>query len=190
MQGLNTVKDVEREVAKRMDKAFEAVQREFKSVHAGSASTSLVEHVMVNYYGQPTALKGLASISTPDHKTIVIQPWDSNVLDEIVKAIQATDVGATPVNEGKSIRMQMPQLTADKRQELTKQVKRAAEEGRISVRGCRHEAIEVVKKLEKEKKVSEDESRTSQKHIQKITDDHTKKIDDFLKVKETELQTV
>src|SRR3989338_8091128 len=99
MQGLNTVKDVEREVARRMDKAFEAVQREFKSVHAGTASTSLVEHIMVSYYGQPTALKGLASISTPDHKTIVVQPWDANVLDDIVKAIQAADVGATPVND-------------------------------------------------------------------------------------------
>ncbi|MBI4431501.1 MAG: ribosome recycling factor [Candidatus Omnitrophica bacterium] len=190
MQTLKTTRDIEKEVAKRMDKSIEAVQREFKSVHAGTASTTLVDHVTVSYYGQPTPIKGLASVSTPDHKTIIIQPWDVNVLEEIVKSLQSADLGTNPVNDGKCIRIQMPQLTAEKRQELTKQVRRAAEEGRISVRNCRHEAIEAVKKLEKEKKVSEDDSRMSQKHIQKITDDHTKKIDDTLKGKETELQTV
>ena len=190
MQALTSIKDIERELAKRMDKSIEAVQREFKSVHAGTASTSLVEHVMVNYYGQPTPLKGLASISTPDHKTIIIQPWDANVLEEIVKALQASDTGVNPLNDGKSVRIQMTQLTAEKRQELTKQIRRMAEDGKISVRNGRHEAIEAVKKLEKEKKASEDDSRMSQKHIQKITDDHTKKVDDLLKVKESELQTV
>lgn len=190
MLTLNSVKEVEREIGKRMDKALEAVQREFHTVRGGRASSMLVEGVIVDYYGKPTPIKGLASISTPDSKTIAIQPWDVSILAQVEAAIRNSDLGVSPVNDGKAIRLQMPQITEEKRQELTKVVRKMAEDGKISLRNSRHEAIEAVKRLEKNKQISEDESRTSQKHIQKLTDDHVKKIDDLLKAKETEFKAV
>jgi len=190
MLALNSMKDIEREVAKRMDKSLEAVQREFKAIRTGRASTALVEAILVSYYGNPTPMKGVASLSTPDPKTIAIQPWDPSVIGDIEKAIQESDLGVQPIVDGKVVRIQVPQMTEERRMELTKTARKMAEEGKISIRAGRHEAIEAAKRLEKNKQISEDESHAGQKRIQKLTDEHTKKVDEFLKAKESELGSI
>ena len=169
MEG-NDPKKIIEEVKKKMSKAVEVTKKEFQNIRTGRASIALVEGIQVDYYNTPTPLKGLANISTPDAKTIAIHPWDPSVINEIERAILKSGLGLTPINDGKIVRMQIPPLTAERREELTKLVKKVAEEGRVSVRNARHEAIEYVKKLEKAKTMPEDISHTSQKEIQKVTD--------------------
>ncbi len=178
------------ETKKKMNRVLEATRKEFQNIRTGRASMALVEGLQVDYYNTPTPLKGLGSISTPDPKTIMIQPWDPSIIAEIDKAILKSDLGLTPINDGKVIRMQIPPLTEERRQELSKVVKRVAEEGRVSIRNVRHEAIEQIKRLEKSKGVPEDVSHTSQKEIQKITDRFIAQIDEALKHKETEIHTI
>jgi len=177
-------------VKTKMQKALEATTREFRNLRTGRASTALVEGVMVDYYNTPTQLKGLANISTPDPKTIAITPWDITVIGEIEKAFQKSDLGLTPVNDGKVIRIQIPSLTTERRSELTRLVKKVAEEGRISIRNVRHEGIDQIKKLEKDKAIPEDKSFAVQKEIQKVTDSFVGQVDEALKHKEVEIHQV
>lgn len=184
------VKKISEEMKKKMGKAVDATRREFQNIRTGRASIALVEGVQVDYYNTPTPLKGLANISTPDPKTIAIHPWDPSVIGDIEKSILKSGLGLTPMNDGKIIRMQIPPLTEERRDELSKLVKKVAEEGRVSVRNARHDGIEQVKKLEKAKSIPEDAARSAQKEIQKITDDFVGQVDEALKKKEAEIHEI
>lgn len=186
---MDTKKIVE-ETKKKMMKAVEVTKKEFQNIRTGRASTTLVEGVLVDYYNTPTPLKGVANISTPDAKTISIQPWDASIIGEIERAILKSGLGLTPINDGKIVRMQIPSLTDERREELSRLVKKVAEEGRVSVRNARHEAIEAVKKMEKAKQVPEDISHNTQKEIQKVTDGFVAQVDEALKHKETEIHAI
>ncbi len=175
---------------KMMTKGLDATKKEFQNIRTGRASIALVEGVQADYYNTPTPLKGLASISTPDPKTIMIQPWDPSLVGEIEKAILKSGLGLTPMNDGRVIRLQIPSLTSERREELTKLVRKVAEEGRVSIRNARHEAIELVKKLEKSKTIPEDISHSAQKEIQKLTDGFITQIDEALKHKESEIHAI
>lgn len=175
---------------RKMDKSLASTRKEFQDLRTGRASIALVEGVHVDYYNTPTPLKGLATISTPDAKTIQIQPWDVSILGEIEKSILKSGLGLTPINDGKIIRLQIPSLTEERRAELAKLVRKVAEEGRVSIRNIRHEAIEAVKGLEKKKVISEDESHHGQKEIQKLTDRFTAEVDQAVTKKESEIKTI
>lgn len=181
------VKKIVEETKKKMLKGLEATKKEFQSIRTGRASAALLEGISVDYYNTPTPLKGLANISTPDAKTIAVQPWDATAIGEIERAILKSGLGLTPINDGKVVRIQMPALTDERREELTKLVRKAAEEGRVSIRTARHEGIEIVKKSEKAKLVPEDISHNTQKEIQKVTDASIAQLDEALKQKETEI---
>lgn len=183
-------KEVVKQMRLKMEKTLDSTKKEFQSLRTGRAAVSLVENIMVDYYGTMTPMKQMAAISTPDAKTLAITPWDATGLAEIEKAIMKSEVGLTPMNDGKIIRITVPQLTDERRADLTKMVKKAAEEGRVAIRASRHESIEIIKKGEKAKEISEDESRSVQKDIQKVTDEFTAKIDEASKQKEAELHEI
>src|SRR3989338_133110 len=174
---MNNAKDVMHDVESKMKKTVEAVRREFSTIRTGHASTALVEGVRVDYYGQEEPLRQLAGISTPDAKPILIQPWDPKSVGDIEKAILKSDVGITPTNDGKVIRLRVPPLTLERREELIKIVKKMEEDGKASLRSARHAAIEMIDKLEKEKKITEDEKFKGHKDIQSLTDKYSKEID-------------
>ncbi|WP_413167235.1 ribosome recycling factor [Capilliphycus salinus ALCB114379] len=178
------------EVESSMKKAVESTQRSFNTIRTGRANTSLLDRVMVEYYGSPTPLKSLATINTPDASTITIQPFDPKTVDLIEKAISLSDVGLTPNNDGSIIRLNIPPLTSERRQEFVKLASKYAEEGKVSVRNVRRDAVDSVRKQEKNKDISEDEARDLQDQIQKLTDKYTAKIDDLLEAKEKDIQTV
>lgn len=190
MQTLTSTKSILDEASQRMQKALEATRNEFHNLRTGRASIAIVENVQVDCYGTLSPLKSVASLATPDSKTIVIQPWDPSVVGAIEKSILKADLGLTPTNDGKVIRVKIPSLTEERRRELDKLIRKVAEEGRVSIRNVRHEAMEAVKRLEKGKTVSEDESRGSQKKIQDLTDKFTKLVDEALIKKEQELKEV
>jgi ribosome recycling factor len=172
----------------KMKKTVEATQREFSTIRTGRASSSLVEGIKVDYYGASTPLRQLAAISTPDAKLIVIQPWDKNILGEVERSIMKSEIGITPTNDGKVIRLSVPPLTAERRGELDKILKKIAEDGRVSIRTSRHVAVENARKLEKDKVIAEDERFKAQDDIQKLTDKYIKEIDNLLAAKEREIQ--
>ena len=178
------------ETQKKMSKSSEMTKKEFQNIRTGRASIALVEGIQVDYYNTPTPLKGLANITTPDPKTIAIQPWDPSVINDIERAILKSELGLTPINDGKIVRMQIPSLTEERREELSRLVKKVAEEGRVAIRNARHEGIEQVKKLEKSKVIPEDRSHASQKDIQKITDKFIAQVDEALKHKEAEIHAI
>lgn len=184
------VKKITEETKRKMQKGLDSTKKEFQNIRTGRASIALVEGIQVNYYNTPTPIKNLGTISTPDPKTIAIQPWDITAVGEIEKAILKSDLGLTPINDGKVVRIQIPPLTEERRNELTKVIRKVAEEGRISIRNSRHEAIEQVKKLEKAKTIPEDMSHTAQKEVQKATDQFIAQIDEALKHKETEIHAI
>ena len=183
-------KKVVEETKKKMTKALEATKKEFQNIRTGRASIALVEGILVDYYNTPTPLKGVANISTPDPKTISIQPWDPTIISEIERSIMKSGLGLTPINDGKIVRMQIPPLTDERREELTKIIKKVAEEGRVSVRNARHEGIEQIKKMEKGKLIPEDISHASQKDVQKITDTFIAQVEESFKHKETEIHAI
>ena len=187
MQTAASGKEAINEMNQKMDKSVQAIQRELSNLRTGRASTHLVENIQVNFYNTPTPLKQVATLSTPDPKSIAIAPWDVSQLKHIESAIQKSDLGLMPTNDGKIVRIQLPPLTVERRAELVKVGKRIAEEGRVSVRTARHEAVEKIKKLEKDKVVTEDDSRKHQKDVQTVTDEHVKKIDEMLATKEKEI---
>ena len=169
-----------------MEKAVEAVEKRFTTVRAGRANPSILDGVMVNYYGVDTPLKQLATVSVPEARMILVKPFDKSCLHNIEKGIFEADLGLTPGNDGESIRIVIPALTEDRRKELTKQVKAISEDGKVSIRNIRREAIE---DLEKEK-LPEDEQKALEKDIQDLVNEYNKKIDEMLKVKEEELLSV
>ena len=172
----------------KMQTALDALKHQFSTIRTGRAHPSLVESVKVDYYGTKTPIKQLASISTPEPRLIVIQPWDKASMEMIEKAIMTSDVGITPVNDGKLIRLSMPQLTQERRDELIKVLHRIAEEGKVSIRNTRHHAIEEAAKLEKENKMTEDDKFDTKDKIQKITSEFSKKIDSIFAEKEKEIK--
>ena len=182
-----TVKEILYDTETKMKKTVEATQREFSTIRTGRASGAILDSVKVDYYGAPTPLKQLAAVSTPEARLIVIQPWDKAVMPEIEKAILKSDIGITPTNDGKVIRLSMPPLTQERRQELDKVLKKIAEDGHVSVRSTRHAAIENVRKSEKDKVITEDEKFKTQDDIQKLTDKYIKEIDNTLAAKEKEV---
>ena len=186
----HSVKDILRDAEERMKKSAEVLAHEFSTVRTGRATPSLVDGIKVDYFGTPTPLKSLAAISTPDAKLIVIQPWDASVCGDIEKAILKSELGITPVNDGKLIRLQVPDLSKERRIELAKVVKKMAEDGRISVRNVRHAAIEHIKKIEKDKIITEDEKFTGQDAIQKLTDKYIAKVEELLVAKEKEITEI
>ncbi len=170
-----------------MNTALEALAREFATVRTGRASTAILDAVRVDYYGTPTPISQMASLSTPDARTLVIQPWEAGQLKEIEKAITKADLGVTPANDGKVIRLTMPTPTEERRTQLGKTISKMAEDARVAVRNIRREANDKLKALAKDKKVAEDEERRGHDQIQKTTDRFIAKIDETLKKKEQEI---
>ena len=173
-----------------MQKTIEATQRSFNTIRTGRANSSLLDRVSVEYYGAPTPLKSLASINTPDSSTITIQPFDRGSLNLIEKAISLSDIGLTPNNDGSVIRLNIPQLTTERRKELVKIAAKYAEEGRVAVRNIRRDAVDSIRKQEKNSEISEDEGRDLQEKIQKLTDKYVAKVDELLAEKEKDITTV
>ena len=190
MNDITDLKKLAEETKRRMTKSVESTKKEFQNIRTGRASIALVEGISANYYNTPTPIKNLGTISTPDAKTIQIQPWDITAVAEIEKAILKSDLGLTPINDGKILRIQIPALTEERRNDLTKVVRKTAEEGRISIRNARHEAIEHVKKLEKATTIPEDLSHGTQKEVQKITDQLIAQVDEALTHKEKEIHSI
>ncbi len=182
-----TTKEVLHNTEEKMKKALESMTREFSEIRTGRASPTLVEGLHVDYYGTPTLLKQLASISAPDAHLIVIQPWDPKAITEIEKAILKSNLGINPSNDGKVIRLAIPQLSKERRQELAKVVHTMSEEGRVSLRTIRREAKEALEKLEKDKAISEDDKFRGIDELQKHIDKYTAKVDEILKSKEKEI---
>jgi ribosome recycling factor len=178
------------EVKDQMQKTIEATQKSFNTIRTGRANTALLDRIMVDYYGSETPLKSLANISTPDSTTIMIQPYDKGSMAQIEKAISMSDLGLTPNNDGVVIRLNIPPLTSDRRQELVKLAGKLAEEGKVAIRNIRRDAIDAVRKQEKSHEISEDEARNTQDDIQKLTDQFTAKIEELLTAKEEDIKTV
>ncbi len=174
----------------KMKKAEEITLQELSRIRGGRAQTGIVEGIKVDYYGTPTPLKQLAGITTPDPRTIAIQPWDPSAISEIEKAILKAELGMTPQNDGKLVRLNIPALTKERREEMAKLARKVAEEGRVSIRAIRRDENETVKKVEKEGAITEDESRKAQEQIQKLTDRFIEEIDKHLRQKESEIQQV
>ena len=189
-QTLNDTKAVLDHAEHGMQKALEAIRHEFQSIRTGRASIALVEGIHVDCYNSSMPLKGVASITTPDAKTVLIQPWDPSILSAIERAISTSGLGLVPNNDGRTIRIQIPPLTQERRAELDRLLRKVAEEGRVSVRNIRHESNEAVKKLERAKTIGEDISKVTQKKIQDFTDKYIKLIDEALGKKEHEIQEV
>jgi ribosome recycling factor len=184
-----TIKEIIHDTEQKMRKTVEATQRELSTIRTGRASGAIVEGIRVSYYGAETPLKQLASITTPDARLIVIQPWDKAVLGEVEKSILKSDIGITPVNDGKAVRLTIPPLTNERRAELDKIVKKIAEDGRVSLRTARHAGLEHARRLEKDKLIAEDDRFKAQDDIQKLTDKYIKEIDGILAAKEKEIQS-
>jgi len=178
------------EAESTMQKTVEATQRAFNTIRTGRANASLLDKVMVDYYGSPTPLKSLANTSTPDATTILIQPYDRSSLSLIEKAISLSDVGLTPSNDGSIIRLNIPPLTSDRRKELVKIAAKYGEEGRVAIRNIRRDTLDTIRKQEKSAEISEDESRDQQDKLQKLTNKYTARIDELLAEKEKDITTV
>jgi len=178
------------DVEARMQKAVEATQHNFNSVRTGRANASLLDRITVEYYGAETHLKALANISSPDATTLMIQPFDRSTMRAIEKAISESDIGLTPNNDGSSIRLNIPPLTTDRRKELVKMVAKLAEEGKVAVRNIRRDAIDSLRKLEKAKEISEDDSKSQQEQVDKLTEKFVKTIDKVTAEKEKEISTI
>ena len=173
-----------------MQGAIDALKKEFAAIRTGRASMALLDGIIVDYYGTPTPVQQLASLSIPESRQIAIQPWEQRLIPEIEKAIMKSDLGLTPMNDGKLIRINIPILTEERRKQLVKIVKKRAEESKIAVRNIRRDGNEELKKLEKEEHISEDDVKKEHDEIQKITDSFIKKIDELLAHKENEIMEV
>lgn len=175
------------EFESKMKKTLENLMTEMDSVRAGRANPAVLAQIQVDYYGTPTPIQQIASVSVPDPRSLVIQPWDGSALKGIEKAILSSELGINPQNDGRVIRLVFPQLTEERRKELAKQVKKYGEEAKIAVRNIRRDAIEKFKKQQKASEITEDDYKNIEKDIQKLTDDYIKKIDDTADKKEKEL---
>jgi ribosome recycling factor len=186
-QTFPSVKEIEANARMRMEKALSDLQHEMAAIRTGRASVSLLDHIRVDYYGTPTPLNQLATLHVPEPSLITVQPWDVSQIGAIEKAIRASDLGLNPMNDGKVIRIPIPPLTEERRRELVKHLHAITEEHRVAVRNIRRDANEAVKKLLKDKVISEDEERRALDEIQKLTDTYMQKIEQASKVKEKEI---
>ena len=184
------IDDLIQDATRRMDKSVEAAQTEFSTLRTGRASPALLDRVQIDYYGQQTPLKQLATISAPEPRMLTIQPFDPNSVATIERAIQESDLGLTPSNDGKVVRLPIPALTEERRKDLVKVVRRVAEDGKVAIRNVRRDIMQHLKELVVNGDVGDDEERRAEAQVQKITDEHTKSIDDLLKVKEAEIMEV
>ena len=174
----------------KMLKTIEVVKANFASVRAGRANAGVLDRITVEYYGSPTPLNQVAAISSPDPRTLVIQPWDGSLLKAVEKAIQTSDLGINPQHDGRGIRLAFPQLTEERRRELTKQVKKYGEEGKVAVRNIRRDAMDEIKKKTKKSELTEDDQKNLEKELQDLTDKRCKEIDELTAKKEKELMAV
>ena len=184
------IQELRKKTSDRMQGAVDALKKEFAGIRTGRASMALLDGIIVDYYGTPTPVQQLASLSIPESRQIAIQPWEQRLIPEIEKAIMKSDLGLTPMNDGKLIRINIPILTEERRKQLVKIVKKRAEESKIAVRNIRRDGNEELKKLEKEEHISEDDVKKEHDEIQKITDSFIKKIDELLAHKENEIMEV
>ena len=174
----------------RMTKSIDALKRELSTLRTGRATPSLVDNIHVDYYGTSTPLNQLASVSAPDAQAIIIQPWDKGSIQDIEKSLSTSDLGFNPSNDGNQITVPIPPLTQERRLEMVRLLKKKIEDGKVSVRNVRRDSVDRLRKLEKDKSISQDDSRRGQDQIQKSTDSYTKLIDDISKVKEDEITQV
>ena len=174
----------------KMQKSIDSAAADFASVRAGRANAKVLDRISVEYYGQETPLNGVATISSPDARTLVIQPWDAKLLKDIQKAIQASDLGINPQNDGRVIRLVFPQLTEERRKDLTKQVRKYSEEAKVAMRNIRRDGMDYIKKLKKNSEITEDDQKKAEKDLQDLLDKYIKKVDDVLAAKEKELMAI
>ncbi len=179
-----------KDYARRMDKALDHLNEEFGAVRAGRANAKVLDRITVEYYGSETPLNGVATISSPDARTLVISPWDTKLLKEIGKAIQMSDLGINPQNDGRVIRLTFPQLTEERRKDLVKQVKKYAEDAKVAMRNIRRDGMDYVKKLKKNSEITEDDQKKAEKDLQDLLDKMIKKVDAALAAKEKELMAI
>ena len=179
-----------KDYARRMDKALEHLDEEFGAVRAGRANAKVLDRITVEYYGSETPLNGVATISSPDARTLVIQPWDTKLLKDIQKAIQVSDLGINPQNDGRVIRLTFPMLTEDRRKELVKQIKKYAEDAKVAMRNIRRDGMDYVKKLKKNSEITEDDQKKAEKDLQDLLDKMIKKVDETTAAKEKELMAL
>lgn len=184
------VDNVKKSTQDKMNKTVTALGEDLKKIRTGRAQVSMLDNVKVNYYGNLSPLSQVASISTPDAKSFVIAPWETSLLKEIEQSIVKSDLGMAPINDGKVIRLKVPDLTEERRKDLAKQVSKIAEESRVAIRMARRDANEALKKALKDKAISEDENKKAETDIQKLTDDFIKKIDQVAKEKEQSILTI
>ena len=176
-----------KEYSRKMDKTLDVLQEDFGAVRAGRANARVLDRIMVEYYGVDTPVGQVGTISSPDARTLVIQPWDGSLLKKIEKAIQTSDLGINPQNDGRVIRLVFPQLTEERRRELTKQVKKYGEDAKVAVRNIRRDAMDYIKSLKKKSEITEDDQKKAEKDLQELTDKYIKKVDEACAVKEKEL---
>jgi ribosome recycling factor len=179
-----------KEYERKMSRTLDVLAENFGAVRAGRANAKVLDRITVEYYGQETALSGVATISSPDARTLVIQPWDGTLLKAIQKAILTSDLGINPQNDGRVIRLVFPQLTEERRKELTKQVKKYTEEAKVAMRNIRRDGMDYVKALKKKSEITEDEQKKAEKDLQDMLDKHIKKADEALAAKEKELMAI
>ena len=184
------LKDEYKVYQEKMKKSIESVVSDFDAVRAGRANAAVLNRISVDYYGTPTPIQQIASVGSPDPRTLVITPWDASALRGIEKAILESDLGINPSNDGKSIRLAFPQLTEERRKELVKQIRKYAEGGKVAVRNIRRDAVDHFKKMQKASEITEDELKMVEKDLQKMTDDRCKELDKLLENKEKELMSV
>jgi ribosome recycling factor len=184
------LKEIYRDAEIRMNKTIDSLIRELAGIRTGKATTNILDGVKVDYYGTPTPLKQVASVTAPDPRLLVVQPWEKNLIPEITKAIQKADLGLNPISEGGVIRLPIPPLTEERRKEMVRLVKKFGEDAKVSIRNIRRDLIEVLKKAEKDGKITEDELHLGQKHIQDSTDGHINKIDKMVESKDDEVMQV
>ncbi len=184
------IRKVKKETEGRMEKVIKSTKEDFNTIRTGRARPSLVEHISANYYGTPTPIQQMAKVVAPEARTLVIEPWDKNVIGDIEKAILKANIGLTPSNDGNIIRINIPQLTEERRKELAKVLHNKAENGRIAIRNIRRDSNEELKELENNSEISEDNYHRGLDMIQELTDEYIAKIEDMLKAKEAEIMEV
>ena len=178
------------EYSRKMEKTLDVLSDNFGAVRAGRANARVLDRITVEYYGSETALNGVATISSPDARTLVIQPWDTKLLNDIAKAIMMSDLGINPQNDGRVIRLVFPQLTEERRKELTKQVKKYAEDAKVAMRNIRRDGMDYLKKMKKNSEITEDEQKKAEKDLQDLLDKYIKKVDEANAAKEKELMAI
>ena len=184
------IKDAVKHMSDQMDKTIEALRKEYQKVRTGRASTSLLDDIRVDYYGTPTPVSGVASLTVPEPRMIVIQPWEKKLLPDIEKAILKSDLGLNPNSDGTAIRLIFPALTEDRRKEMVKTVKKLGEEAKIAIRNLRRDANDTLKKMEKEKLITEDQLKRAEKDVQDATDAYIKKVDEVVVLKDKEIMEI